>query len=414
MEHESLLVSAAHTVDHLLIETAAESGVHHGLGLSTGKQRNTVWARHDPNGRGDRTNVHGTATVNALVARHHAFANNLGPEVVEDPLRSLLEFAKTVAAVFVRFERIHLDRRLAVFLNVLGDDFSLDRLHGLRTRKLFTDLIGVRQAGFALAANLGPQFRIVLGLWGCDLLSADFALQIFDHVDNGQQRLMTKLECCEHLGLGHLLRSALDHHDRTAMTRHDELDVTLLELFGGGVDQQLAFDASDPHRGNWPQEGNFRNGQCGGSADECADVDRAVRVGREHGGSHHRVVVEAVRKQRADRAIDEARVQHFAVREAAFAPEETTGDLARGGKFLDHVYREREKVDPRSRGSVYSRDEHDRVTLGNHDRTGRLLGDAPGFDGQGTTTEVHGHARLFKPIWHLNGSPRGHNRGVRM
>ena len=55
-------------------------------------------------------------------------------------------------------------------------------------------------------------------------------------------------------------------------------------------------------------------------------------------------VVEAFGKQRADRAVDQARGERFLLRRATFALEEAAGDLARGVGLLDVVDGQREEV----------------------------------------------------------------------
>ena len=69
--------------------------------------------------------------LGALVARHHAFAHDLGSEIVENVLGGALQLAQTVAAVLVVFERTDLDRCLAVIIDVLGEHLPLDCLHRL-------------------------------------------------------------------------------------------------------------------------------------------------------------------------------------------------------------------------------------------------------------------------------------------
>jgi hypothetical protein len=53
-----------------------------------------------------------------------------------------------------------------------------------------------------------------------------------------------------------------------------------------------------------------------------AGMSGGSRYRREHGRGDLRLVAVAVREQRSDRAVDEARHEHFAIRETAFALEE--------------------------------------------------------------------------------------------
>ena len=63
-------------------------------------------------------------------------------------------------------------------------------------------------------------------------------------------------------------------------------------------------------------------------------VGVVLLVEGEHRGDHLRLAQEALREERPDRAIDQARGEHFLLGLAAFALEEAARDLAGGEGLL--------------------------------------------------------------------------------
>ena len=400
MQHKGLLEAATHAVDRLLVEATAQRGGHHRLGFATSKERDTVGSRNDANVRCDLSDVTRATTVNALVARHHALAHDLGTEIVKDVLRVPGQALQTIGSAFVVSERLNLDRRLGIFVDVFLDDLFLDHLHALGSRELLFDLIRLAQARFGLAANLGGQCRKIFGSCGNDLLDANLGFEVFDGVNDRKQRFVTKLEGRKHFGFRHLLGATFNHHDRAAMTGDNEFDVAVGQLLGCGVDDQLAINTCNPNGSDWIVERDLRNAECRRCADEGEDVDGAVRVRGQHSGGHHRVVVVAVFKERANGAVDEARVQNFAIAQATFTLEEAAGNLPCCSELLHDINSQWEEVDARARLRVNGGDEHHGVTLGHENCTGRLLCNTSGFDCKRAPTEFDGHRGFFKPTRH--------------
>src|SRR4029077_13403655 len=75
------------------------------------------------------------------------------------------------------------------------------------------------------------------------------------------------------------------------------------------------------------------------------------------------VVLEALRPERPDRPVDEARGEDALLRRTAFAARERPGDLARGVEALLEVDREREEVDAQAGLRDGRRGEDDRVAV---------------------------------------------------
>jgi GNAT superfamily N-acetyltransferase len=105
--------------------------------------------------------------------------------------------------------------------------------------------------------------------------------------------------------------------------------------------------------------------------------------------THLHFIEEAIGEQRADRAIDEARVQRLFFGGATFTLEETTRDAARGVGLLDVVDGQGEEV-LAGHGLLggYRGDEHHGVAHRDQHRGRGLAGDFAGFDGDGVLTKL--------------------------
>jgi hypothetical protein len=113
-----------------------------------------------------------------------------------------------------------------------------------------------------------------------------------------------------------------------------------------------------------------------------------------------RLVAVALREEGPDRAVDEARDQHLAVRQASFALEEAAGNLAGSRGLLLEVDREREEIYSLARFGARGGDQHDGVTVLDHDGPGRLLGQTAGFESHGASADFDGRGFGFEPIRH--------------
>ena len=105
-----------------------------------------------------------------------------------------------------------------------------------------------------------------------------------------------------------------------------------------------------------------------------------------------RLVAPALREQRADRAVDQARGERALLAGAALALEERAGDLARGVHPLLDVDGEREEVHVAQVACGGGGQDH-RLARLDDDGTGGLLGHLAGFEGDLLARDLHGDAR---------------------
>ncbi len=147
------------------------------------------------------------------------------------------------------------------------------------------------------------------------------------------------------------------------------------------------------------------------ATDQCDDVGVVLQVVAEHGGHHLDFIAEVFRKQRPDRPVDQAGLQHLGLGWPAFALEEAAGNFAGGERLFLVIDRQREKVLPRSRGPYPDgRAQHDRVAVAGHDRAISLTGDLTRLQDQLAPSPVEFLAVVVEHSYVL--ADAGHRRTV--
>ncbi len=177
--------------------------------------------------------------------------------------------------------------------------------------------------------------------------------------------------------------AALEHHDRVRLARDHQRDIAFLELADLRADHDLAADPAHPHRSNGSVVWDIGDLERGRGSDQCERVGVVVVIGAQHRHDNLGFLVIALGKQRAHRAVDQARGKDFFFRGAAFALEKSAGNLAGGESLFDVIDGERQKIDLvaalvfRGRG----REHHGIAVLGEHGAV-RLFGKTAGFERQ--------------------------------
>ena len=94
---------------------------------------------------------------------------------------------------------------------------------------------------------------------------------------------------------------------------------------------RIQFPSTRPTRtaASGPFQGTARETQCGGGRDHAEHVGVVLLVGREDGDEDLHLVLESLRKEGPDRAVDQTAGQNLLVRRAALALEKSARDLAR-------------------------------------------------------------------------------------
>ena len=185
------------------------------------------------------------------------------------------------------------------------------------------------------------EVRLVLGLAG------RLAELLLD-VDERLQRAVSEQDGLGHDVFGQELGARLDHHDRVPGARDDEVELGLLELAVGRVDDELAIDPSDADGADGARERDRADGQRGRGGHGAEHVRLVLLVGREDRDDQLDVVLVALGEERPDRAVGQAGGERRRLGGTRLALDEAARDLARGVHPLLELDGEREEVEPRA------------------------------------------------------------------
>jgi hypothetical protein len=208
--------------------------------------------------------------------------------------------------------------------------------------------------------------------------------QIDDRIDDRLELAMAEHHRVQHHLFGELLGLRLHHHDGIGGAGHHQVEIALLHLGKGRVEDEIAVDETDPGGRDRPEERDARQRQRRGRRDHGDDVGIVLHVVRQHRGDDLRLALEALDEQRPDRPVDQPRHQRFLLGRPALALEIAAGDLAGGVGLFLVVDGEREEVEPRL-GAVLGHHggEHRRLAVGDEHRAVGLARHAAGFEPQG-------------------------------
>ena len=115
-----------------------------------------------------------------------------------------------------------------------------------------------------------------------------------------------------------------------------------------GLTTYCAVDVADAHRADRPAERDVADAERGRRGDRAEHVRVVLAVGGQHGDDDLHVVAHALREERAQRAVGQARAEDGLRRRAAFAAEEVPGILPTAYMLLFEVDGQREEVDARA------------------------------------------------------------------
>ena len=128
---------------------------------------------------------------------------------------------------------------------------------------------------------------------------ADGLAELLLDVDERLEGAVTEQDGLGHDVLGQELGAGLDHHDRVAGAGHDQVELRLLDLAVGRVDDELAADPADPDGADGAGERDLADRQRGRRGDRAEDVGLVLLVGREDRDDELDVVLVALGEERA-------------------------------------------------------------------------------------------------------------------
>ena len=193
---------------------------------------------------------------------------------------------------------------------------------------------------------------------------------------------MSELDGLGNHALGQLAGPKLDHGDGLEMAGDHEIEVRVLELGDRGVDDELAVYASHARAGKRPVERDGRDRERRRRGHQPDHVGIVLQVGGQDHDLDLDLVLKAVRKQRAHRAVDQPAGQDLLEGRATFALEKAAGELAGSGHFLAIINGQREEIHADTRIGGDHRAEHDGIAVADDRGSRRLPRHLPNLDRQ--------------------------------
>ena len=173
---------------------------------------------------------------------------------------------------------------------------------------------------------------------------------------------------------------------------HDDVQQAGL-LLGATVGLATSLPSSKPTRTAAIGVVNGKS-EINAAAEAAGDADH-VRIVFAVRGKHHgddlRFIAPGFGKQRAQRAVDHARSQNFALRGAPFALEKAAGNFSGGIGVFAVVHGERKKIAVIRLGIHAGGDQHDGIAIARQNGAVGLLGNFSGFQSQRASADFDGN-----------------------
>ncbi len=365
VQHEGDLVGALEAVDHLLVLAGAERRDHQRLRLAASEQRRAVGARKHANLRHDLADGLQVAAVDALAVVEDAAADDVALQLLEEVGDHLCG------------GRIRGVRRAKLGLHLV-----LHRLNGVLALGLAGDRVGAAELVGGYRAHAVIERGAVRNDVLARLLGGPLG-ELDDRLDDGLERAVAEHDGAEHHVLGELVGFRFHHQHRVSCAGDDEVELRLLHLVDERVENVIAVDVADAGAADGAHEGHAGKRQRGGSGNHGDDVGIVLKIVRENGGDHLRVVLVAGGEERTDGPVDEARGQRLLLGRTALALEEAARNAAGGEVFFLVVHGEREEVEARLRLALrYDGGEHRGLAIGGKHGAVGLARHAPRLEGE--------------------------------
>ena len=193
------------------------------------------------------------------------------------------------------------------------------------------------------------------------------------HLDDGGNSLLAKGNGFEEAFLRNFVGPRLYHDHALFGPGDDQVQVRLLHLFVGRIQNQAPSDPADPNAPDRPQEGNGRDGQRRRGPHHGEHVRIVLPVSGENRRDDLDILAEALRKERTDGSVNEAGSYFLLIPRLSLTLEEAPGDHPGSIRSLLIIHREGEKVDPLPRVfRRHCRHQDHRIPVLNPDRPVRL------------------------------------------
>ena len=317
MHHEAIAVLALQRVDDLLVARGAERRGHQRLGLAAREQRRAVRARQQAGAYRDRAHGARIAAVDARLAVQDLAAHDLRFQREADFLdRVGVRAAFRADPDFGEYALPDVVDRLGAGLLLLDLEcraqIALGEFRDARDQRL---VLG-RRRPVPRGAPASSTISLIAWITACICWWPNTTAPSITSSGSSFASDSTISTACS---VPATTRSSCEVFSSVAVGFSTYWPLTIADA--RGADRAVERNAGDRERGR--------------GADHRRNVGIDLVVRRHDGRDDLHFVVEAVGKQRADRAVDQPAGQNLLLGGPAFAPEKAAGNLAGGvGAFL--------------------------------------------------------------------------------
>ena len=326
MQHEGFFVFSSKAVDDLFVIAGAEGRYNQSLCFATCKQRRAVNAGEDADFSHDRADSLGVAAIDTVARVEDAVADDIRFNFLAESFDN--SFRDRCAVLDAGFNSFCFR---SVFLGVTGL-FFLDGISSFEFA--FNEAADFRLESLLVESSSGNSPRLFRALFS----------HLDDRVDDRLEAFPAEHDGVQHDFFGEFMRFGFNHQHAFFRTGDDEVQFAVLHFVVGRVQDVFAVDVADAGRTDRTHERDAGDGEGSGSADQACDICFVLQVIGNNRGDNLCFVQEALREERADRAVDQAGDQCLAFCRAAFALEEATGYLSCGEILLLVVNGEGEEI----------------------------------------------------------------------
>ena len=155
---------------------------------------------------------------------------------------------------------------------------------------------------------------------------------------------MAEGDGAEHNLFRQFARFRFHHQHAFGRAGQHEVQRALLAFVECRVQHIGAIDIANARRADRAEERDAGKREGGRTTHHGDDIGIIFQIMRQHGRNHLDFIAEALRKKRADRAVNKARNQGLRFGRPAFTLEEATGDLAGGEGLFLVMHGQREEI----------------------------------------------------------------------
>ena len=215
------------------------------------------------------------------------------------------------------------------------------------TRLLLPGPVALLHEGKSDLAHLVGEFGIRLGrIVGPPLRRADHLAELLDLLDDRLDVFVAEQDRVSQVVFRDLVGAAFQRHNVIRRAGHNEIQVAVIQVAVGRVDDEFAFDPSHADGGERRLHGNVRDMQGRGGADDAQDVVVVLHVRRQHDDGDLRLVEVILGEKGTDGVIDLPPAQDLFLGRWPFSPEPRAGNASRRVHPLAVIHHQRKVVAP--------------------------------------------------------------------